>query len=99
MSVRVVWKFTVSLDPLAAQFTQSIAMPIGARFLHAAAQGHALALWYEVDPKAETEDRRFQLFGTGDGPIRDHLTYVGTGIFADGALVLHVYEVTGEVSP
>lgn len=97
MSGRAVWKFPVSIDPLAVQFTQSIAIPAGARFLHAAAQGYAVALWYEVDPDAETEDHGFQVYGTGTGPIGDHLTYVGTGVFAEGSLVLHVYEVTGQV--
>lgn len=97
MSGRTVWKFPVSIDPaLAAAFTQVVPIPAGARFLHAAAQGYAIALWYEVpDPEAATEDHRFQVFGTGTGPIGDHLTYVGTGVFADGSLVLHVYEVTG----
>lgn len=95
MSARTVWKFAISIDPIAVQFTQNVAIPAGARFLHAAAQGYAVALWYEVpDPAAATEDHRFQVFGTGHGPIGDHLTYVGTGIFAEGTLVLHVYEVT-----
>lgn len=30
---------------------------------------------------------------TGNGLIGDHLTYVGTALFGDGGLVLHVYEV------
>lgn len=93
---REVWKFPVSVDPVAVQFTQTHEIPVGARFLHGAAQGRSIALWYEIDLSAETEQRGFQVFGTGNGPIGDHLTYVATGLFADGGLVLHAYEVTGE---
>jgi hypothetical protein len=97
MAERTVWKFPLHIDPLTVQFTQVQRIPEGARFLHCAAQGNDVALWYEIpDPEAETVERGFQIFGTGNGPIGDHLTYIGTaqfvGALLGGSLVLHVYE-------
>jgi len=90
---RTVWKFTLPVNALTASFTTLLRIPQRAEFRHCAAQRNTIALWYEIpDPAAPTEPRRFQLFGTGTGTIGDHLTYVGTALFDDGALVLHVYE-------
>lgn len=88
------WKFPVSLDPIALMGTQVTQIPEGARLVHCAAQGNAIGLWYEIpDEKSTvTEQHGFQVFGTGH-PINNHLTYVGTALFDDGNLVLHVYEV------
>jgi hypothetical protein len=94
VSGRTVWKYTIPVNVLTASFTTVQHIPTGARFLTSANQDGAIALWYEIpDPDAEKIQRRFQIFGTGTGPIGDHLTYVGTTLHADGALVLHVYEV------
>lgn len=97
VSQRTVWKYTVAVDPLSAMGTQVVQIPEGARFLHCEAQhSREIGLWYEVpDPatKPPTEQHGFQIFGTGNGLIGDHLKYVGTALFGDGGLVLHVYEV------
>lgn len=92
---RTVWKFPVIVNSLTALGTQVVQIPAGARFLHCAAQGNSIGLWYEIpDQDTEvTEKHGFQIFGTGTGPIGDHLRYVGSALFDDGALVLHVYEV------
>lgn len=96
MTGRTVWKFPIHVNPLAVMFTQVLHIPPGARFLHAAEQHGHIALWYEVpDPAAETEQHGFQVFGTGTGPIGDHLTWVATVPMRGASLVLHVYEVTG----
>jgi len=102
MADRTVWKFPLHIDPLTVQFTQVKHIPEGAQFLHCAAQGNDVALWYEIpDPDAGTVQHGFQIFGTGTGPIGDHLTYVGTATFDDklsgvtASLVLHVYETDG----
>lgn len=93
---RTVWKFPLAVDALVVQFTQVVRIPKGARFLYGAAQRGAIGLWYEIpDQGAEREEHRFQIFGTGNAPIGDHLTYVASAMFAEGSLVLHVYEVTG----
>lgn len=98
MSSRVVHKFPISIDPIAVMGTQIIDIPAGADLVHCAAQGHTIALWYEVPYSEEpyegpTVRHGFQVFGTGNGPIGDHLKHVGTALFAGGDLVLHVYEV------
>ena len=89
--MRVVWKFPLSITGGSTVTVHDI--PQGARFLHCAEQGGAVALWYEIpDTNAATVARRFELFGTGTGSIPDHLTYVGTSMHYNGMLVLHVYE-------
>lgn len=90
---RQVWKFALPVNELTASFTSILRIPVGARLVHVAAQRATAAMWFEVDPDAEKEPRSFQLFGTGHGPIREGLNYIGTCIFADGDLVLHIYEV------
>jgi hypothetical protein len=92
MTNRTVWKYPLSLDPVAVQFTQVKHIPAGARLVHCAVQDDLPTLWYEVDPDADTVTHRFQIFGTGHGPIGDHLSHIGTVLLADGQLVLHVYE-------
>ena len=93
MADRTVWKFPLHVDAMTVQFTQVTFIPEGARFLHCAAQHNSIGLWYEIpDPDATKIKHGFQIFGTGNSPIGDHLTYVGSAIFHEGALVLHVYE-------
>lgn len=94
--MKTVWKFALPVNVLSASFSSVFQIPKGAKFLHCREQGGHLGLWFEVDPDAVKEKRTFQLFGTGTGPIRNGLEYVGTGIFADGELVLHVYESVEE---
>jgi hypothetical protein len=94
MSGRTVWKYTIPVHVLSAMSTTVLHIPIGARLLHVAAQHGGIALWYEIpNPDAPKIQRGFQIFGTGTGPIDDHLTYVGTTMHAQGELVLHVYEI------
>jgi hypothetical protein len=90
---RQVWKFAIPINELTASFTTTLRIPEHARLLHVSAQRSSACMWFEVDTDAEKEPRRFQLFGTGHGPIRDGLNFIGTCIFADGDLVLHIYEV------
>lgn len=91
---RTISFFFLPVNMLSVSATNTIYVPAGARLLHVREQKDYVALWYEIpDPSAPTEPHRFQLFGTGTGPIHDGLEYVGTCIFADGMLVIHVYEL------
>lgn len=92
MSKREVWKFAISGNTITAMASNHIDIPEGARFLHCAAQGNSIALWYEVDTTAPVSTHQFHYFGTGLGPIPEDLVYLGTALFADGSFVLHVYE-------
>lgn len=91
---RTVWVYRIPVDVLTASSTTIHRIPEGARFLYAAEQHGQTALWYEIpDPAARKRAHGFQLFGTGTGPIGDHLLYLATTLHAGGDLVLHVYEV------
>lgn len=76
-------------------------LPKGAQIVHVAAQGvPALGgedpwVWALVDPSAQMEERHFRLAGTGHDLPDDGLTHVGSFMLAHGALVFHLFEVTG----
>jgi hypothetical protein len=91
--VRTVWKIALPVNVLTASATNTFRLPEDARLVHVREQKDAIALWFEVEDHGVMVPRSFQIFGTGTGPIRDGLEYRGTGIFAGGDLVLHVYEV------
>jgi hypothetical protein len=93
MSQRTVWVHRI---PVAAMmFDQTVAMPEGSRLVHCREQYDNIAFWFDVPDQlaSRTEERRFQIYGTGH-TIPDDLVYQGTCIFAVGDLVLHVYEVS-----
>lgn len=85
MERRTIWKFRL-LPGFAAR------MPEGAQVLHAAGQGGDLYVWAMCDPDAPTEERRFDVYGTGHPCPTDLGRYVGTAHLDDGTLVLHVFE-------
>lgn len=81
-----VWKFVLRRAEL-----QDVEMPVGAKVLHVAMQGHDITLWAWVDPDAKVESRRFAITGSGaPAPTPDQARYHGTVI--DGAFVWHVFE-------
>jgi hypothetical protein len=92
MTKRVAWKYTIDVGHHAG--VTEFQIPEGARFMHCASQHDAMCMWFEV-PVGETRtvQRGFLVVGTGDPAIQEHMTYVGTGMFADGRFVFHVYEV------
>lgn len=94
---RGVWKFSVPVNVLTAMALTVLYIPRGARFLHLREQRDAIAMWFEVDPSAPTDPRRFQILTTGT-PFFHGPGYVGTAIFGDGDLVLHLYEVPPDPS-
>jgi hypothetical protein len=96
VSAQTIWKYALPVNEFTAMFTTAHHIPAGARFLTCAEQFGDIALWYEIpDTDAEKIQHGYQIFGTGTGPIGEHLTYLGTTLHAGGALVLHIYEVTG----
>ena len=74
-------------------------MPLGARVVHAdnqpasdgGGQYDRITLWAEVDPDRPTEQRRFQIIGTGQECPGDLFEYAGTVLVHGGAVVWHVY--------
>jgi hypothetical protein len=77
---------------------QNISMPIGAEILTCQAQNQIPCIWALVDPKAETEIRTFEIYGTGHPVLSDMGTsrkYISTFQLQGGLLVFHVFEYTG----
>lgn len=89
--MRAVWKFPV---PLKAG-DRDIAIPTGAKFLTFAILDCGPAAWFEVDPDAGLEVRRFRIFGTGH-EIGEEYDYLGTGLQPGKELtyVWHLYELS-----
>lgn len=85
----VVWKYPVPLDGFPVNTSPGPVLAV-------ANQDEELVMWVQVDdPTAEAIAREFVVVGTGrefDGHS-PFLAYIGTALFADDHLVLHVYEV------
>ena len=84
---RSIFKYEISVD----QDTQ-LKMPKHAEILHVQSQGDHVRMWVLVNTEAETELRRFTIFGTGWPIEDDRLSYVGTALTMGGGLVWHVFE-------
>lgn len=81
----VIYKYPLSLG------ITIVGMPEGAQILTAQMQNGFLQLWAMVQPDKPLEQRRFEVFGTGE-PIElpAESPYVAT--VQDGPLVWHVFE-------
>jgi len=90
---KTIWKF-----PLKVTDGQNITMPIGAEILTIQTQNEEPYLWALVDPKAETESRHIEIFGTGH-PVGYDMgvsrKYISTFQIRNGQLVFHAFEYTG----
>ena len=81
--------------PLAITDRQKIHLPRGARILSFQSPRGQPFIWALVDPEATAWiSRRFRLVGTGH-PIEDTggLSYIGTVVMWEGALVWHLFEI------
>lgn len=69
-----------------------IAIPKGAKVLHAGIQSSAMTIWAEVDTEEkELEKRQFMIFGTGHTmPNNGRLNHISS--VQDDVFVWHVYE-------
>jgi hypothetical protein len=82
------WEFPAAADTL------EVDVPYGARLLHVAGWNGSISLWFEVTTTAaQTQRRRFALFGTGHELPANHMSYVGTAL--NPPFAWHVYEVFG----
>ena len=86
-----IWKWVLP----AAQ--NPIDVPVGARWLTAAAQGRVICAWAEVDPSGPTESAVITLVGTGHPVPPDPGNYLGSAVVLDGEFVFHVYVKTRAV--
>jgi len=87
---KTIWKFELEITD-----KQFIRMPKGAELLSVQTQSESPCLWAFVNPNGATEERCFEVFGTGH-PIHCDIgidrKYIGTFQIRDGALVFHVFE-------
>lgn len=95
MMRKTIWKFDIPIDVMTASFTTVKRIPKGSRLLHVREQRNSVCMWFEVDPEAELEAHHFQLHATGND-VHPGLSYLGTCIFAEGNLVIHLYEVVAK---
>ncbi len=72
-------------------------MRIGAYILSFQVQHDCLCIWAIVNPDEGDETRRFRLVGTGHEieESESQLKYIGTAQLLDGAVVFHLFELTG----
>ena len=73
---------------------QILMVPRGAEFLTAAVQRNSICVWYKCDPDNPMVPCKIAIIPTGHIPPKSAL-YLGTCMFMDGAVVLHVFEVLG----
>lgn len=84
-----IWKFQLT------SFKMSIDVPIGAEILSVQMQGDIPCIWLLVNPKAPTQSRYFEIYGTGTdipydmGIMRN---YIGTYQLDNGDFIFHVFE-------
>ena len=84
--MRVVWKYVMN------QSDCTFAVPVGAKFRHAAIQYGKLCLWLEVEPDYARVDRRFFAFGTGEEFDPARKEFRATVLTEGEVKVWHVYE-------
>lgn len=86
-----VWKYDLSYETDGFTFN----LPENAVILGVAVQHGTPRMWIEVDSTTETtEPRYFRWVGTGH-KVPDDGVYIQTIFLYGGALVLHLYEVSG----
>jgi len=87
---KTIWKFQLQvLD------TQFIWIPKNAEILSVQNQNESLCIWALVNPTEETEERCFEVFGTGHEVGCDmgvDRKFIGTFQMNKGSLVFHLFE-------
>lgn len=73
---------------------ESIKIPKGATILSANEQDNKAYIWCMVDTNNELEERRFNIYGTGD-IIDENINqkFISTVMLWNGTLVFHIFEV------
>ena len=84
--MKTIWKYTLEPD-------STIDMPIGAEVLAVDEQRGEPQVWALVDPSANTEKRRFVVYGTGQTMDNNPGRYIGTLQLLGGTYVFHVFEI------
>lgn len=84
MEYDTIWKFEIKPNV-------DLDIPKGGEVLSAGAIGDDIFIWVRVDPKAETEKRRYIAYGTGHKlPKNRCMEFVGT-VATDDGRISHVF--------
>lgn len=86
-----VYKYEFAIDDYV-----TIKMPVGAKILKVEIQKTVPCLWACVMPDAETEDRHFRIYGTGqDIDEKEAIKHIATfqEINYDASFVWHFFEI------
>jgi hypothetical protein len=83
--MKQIWKFGITADLL------SIEMPKGAKPLCVQMQMNIPCLWAIVDPAAEKELVKVDIYGTGHDMPDNPGKYIGTFQVAEGRYVFHLF--------
>lgn len=93
--MKQVFKYVVPVDDMFHTFDIRTDRPVG----HVAATGNEIdrvTFWVETDENVVIPfTRTFTVVGTGH-PVTESWIYCGTTVAANGALVWHLYELTGD---
>lgn len=87
---KVIWKFQLEV-----QDKQFISLPEGAEILSVQTQDYIPCIWVLVNPNNPTEERCFEIFGTGHNIYCDmgiDRKFIGTFQMQSGKLVFHLFE-------
>lgn len=68
-------------------------MPKGAKILSLQMNNKMPCIWAIVNPNAEKEVRKFNIYGTGHNITEDDLKYIGTFQMHNDMLVFHLFEI------
>lgn len=83
-----VYKYPVEISDI-----QTINLPLGAQILSVQVQNGSPYIWACVNPSADSEPRRFRLYGTGHNiECNNLLKHIGTFQLFGGRLVYHLFE-------
>ena len=87
---KTIWKFQLEVTD-----KQFIRMPKEAELLSVQTQNETPCLWALVNPNSPTEERCFEVFGTGH-PVHCDMgidrKFIGTFQLQGGVLVFHLFE-------
>ena len=83
--MRTIYKFTLNGE------RNTLSVPKGTRFIHAANQYEQITVWAEVDTTQSFESRTLWVVGTGNPMPETSVDYIGSAILMNGNFVFHVY--------
>jgi len=72
----------------------TVKMPLGAKVIHADAQGDELVLWAIVNPNTEVIEKTFEVFYTGEEIFSFEHPYSHISTIQSDGLVYHIFEIT-----